>query len=195
MVGPTLPNVDLALLTAGFADPGTDLRDAVTAFADNLAAAVPSLLGVTFTLVLDGLVVTLSVQDADLASTPRASLNIPFSVLVPEAVDSTMVLYAADVGAFADLADVVMRSPGTDEPVPGDDSAAPPSAWSISVSGLAEFTTYNQTIGALIDQGYTPDEVRMEFRRRAMRNEATLDDNDRRTRRGTGPWPPGLGRR
>ncbi len=192
MVDPTLPNIDLALLTAGFDDPGTDLRDAVTAFADNLAAAVPSLLGVTFTLALDGLVVTLSVQDADLALTSRASLNIPFSVLVPKAVDSTMVFYAADVGAFADLADVVMRSAGIDEPVPtGDYSAAPPSAWSIRVSGLADFTSYHETIGALIDQGYTPDEVRMEFRRRAMRNEATLDDNDQHTRRGTGRGRPG----
>ena len=192
MVDPTLPNVDLALLTAGFADPGTDLRDAVTVFADHLAVAVPSLLGVSFALALDGLVVTLSVQDADLALTSRASLNIPFSVFVPEAVDSTMEFYAADVGAFADLADGVMRSTGTDNPVPaGDYSAAPRSAWAIRLSGLAEFSTCNQMIGALIDQGYTPDEVRMEFRRRAMRNEATLDNNDQHTRQGTGHGRPG----
>ncbi len=44
------------------------------------------------------------------------------------------------------------------------------------VTGRAEFSVRNQAIGALIEQGYTPDESRMELRRRATRDDLTSLD-------------------
>jgi len=83
VVDSTLPNGDIALLTDASDDPGTDLRDVLTGFADRLAVAVSSFGGVTVTVVLDGVEVTLSVHDSDLALTSNACLDLPFSALVP----------------------------------------------------------------------------------------------------------------
>jgi hypothetical protein len=179
----TLPNGtsstlgDLVLLTAALDEPDTDLHDALIVFADNLAAAVPSFLGVTITLALDGVIVTLSAHETDRAHTPEASLRVPFSALVPDVMDGTMMFYAADEGAFADLAAFVPRSAGVCVQVPpGEQMTSPRPGYSLRLSGLAEFCTRNQAIGVLIDQGYTPDEARIELSRRATRDEATLDD-------------------
>ena len=167
---------DLAVLTAALDSPGTDLRDALGAFADNLTGEVPSLLGVMVTVVVDGVVVTLNVHAAD-APRPKASLNVPFSALVPDAMDGTMMFYAADVGAFADLAALVSRSASVSEQVPAaGQRVSLRSGPSPRVRGLAEFCVRNQAIGVLIDQGYTPDEARIELTRRANRDEATLSD-------------------
>jgi len=87
------------------------------------------------------------------------------------------VFYAAEVGAFADLAAAVTRSAGVGEHVSARGKVAPPrSGPSLGVSGLAEFSVRNQAIGVLIDQGYTPDEARIELRRRATRDDVTLHD-------------------
>ena len=64
------------MLTAALEEPGTDLRDELVVFADDLTVAVPSFLGATITVVLDGVEVTLNVHDADLA--PNAKVNVPF---------------------------------------------------------------------------------------------------------------------
>jgi len=173
----TLPNGDLAFLTDALDEPGTDLRVVLTVITDHLAAVVASVLGVALTLILDGVTVTLSDHDADVAVTSNASLNLPFSALVPDAPDSTMLLYAAEAGAFADLAAVVTRSAGVASTVPArGHPALLRSGHSVEVTGLAEFSAFNQAIGALIDQGYPPDEARTELRRRATRDGATLDE-------------------
>ena len=173
---------DLARLTAALAEPGTDLRATLMVFAGHLAAVVPSFLGVRITVVLDGFMVTLSVDEADRAPTHRASLDVPLSALVPDATDGTMMFYAADVGALADLAALVTRSADVGGQVPsGGHRASPRSGHFLGVSGLAEFSVYNQAIGVLIDQGYPPDEARIELSRRATSDEATLTDTARDT--------------
>jgi DNA-binding CsgD family transcriptional regulator len=182
VVDSTLPNGDLALLTDALDEPGTDLREMLTMFTDHLAAAEASVLGVTITLILDGVAVTLSDHDADVAVTSNASLNLPFSAFIPDVTDSTMVHYAAEVGAFADLTVVVTRSAGGGEHVPArGHPALLRSGHSMEVTGLAEFSARNQAIGVLIDQGYPPDEARTELRRRASRDKATLDETAQNT--------------
>ncbi len=183
----TLPNGnsivlgDLALLTAALDEPDTDLHAELVVFADNLAAAVPSFLGVTITVALDGVMVTLSAHDADRA-TRGASLRVPFSALVPDVMAGAMLFYAADEGAFADLAALVTGSAGVGVQVPpGEQMTSPRPGYSLRLSGLTEFSTRNQAIGVLIDQGYTPDEARIELSRRATRDEATLDDTAKDT--------------
>lgn len=176
------PDGDLALLTAALDDPGTDLLGLLTVVADHLTTAMPSFLGVTITVVLDGVAVTLGVHDADLAPTAKASLNLPFSVLVPDdTTNGTMVFHAADVGGFPDLAVAVMKSAADGEQIlAGGQLASPRSERSMRVTGLAEFSVRNQAIGVLIDQGHTPDQAWMELRR-ATRDDATLDETAQHT--------------
>lgn len=175
MVDPTVPDDDLESLTAALDDPGTDLYDMLKVLADNLTAAVPSFVGVAITL--DGVAVTPRVHDSDPALTPGESLDLTFSVLMPDAPDSTPVFYAAEVGAFADLAAVVTRSASVAEHISAGTDVAPlHSGYSLGVSGLAEFSARNQAIGVLIEQGYTPDEARFELRRRATRDKVLSDE-------------------
>lgn len=180
MVNPT-PGV-LAPLTCALDEPGTELQAGVTAFAGHLAAAVPSLLGVTITLVLDGGDVALSIHDTDLTSIPNACLTVPFNALITnDAMDSTMVFYAGDVDAFADLAVAVPRSV-TGGSIPTCGKMAPlSSGHALDVTGLAEFSKRNQAIGVLIDQGYLPDEAHLELGRRATQHRPAMNDTVQHT--------------
>jgi len=185
VVDPTLG--DLALLTSALDEPGTKLQDAVTASAGHLAAAVPSLLGVTITLVLDGDDVTLGIHHTDLTSIP----NVPFNALITnDAMDSTMVFYAGDVNAFADLAAAVIRWVDTGGPIPTCGQMGPlSSGHALVVTGLAEFSMRNQAIGVLIDQGYLPDEARLELRRRAGQDTTASKDTVQHTPEHPTPAP------
>jgi hypothetical protein len=128
---------------------------------------------VTVTVVVDGVAVTLSARDPDLAPTPKATVSVPLSALM---ADGTMVICAVDVDAGADLA-AVIGSFGVDpQVVVGGHLAPPRTGHSVGVSGLAEFSARNRAIGVLIDQGYCPDEARFEIRRRATRDEVSVDD-------------------
>jgi DNA-binding CsgD family transcriptional regulator len=172
---------DLALLTDALGDPGTDLRDELTVFADQLTAAAPSFLGVTMTVVMDGVAVTLSADAAVPTPTPKATVNVSFSALMPDdAIDGQMVFCAAEVGAFADLAAVVTRSSGAKQQVAVDEHLPPPrSGHAVGVSGLAKFSARNRAIGVLIDQGHCPDQAWIELHHRATRDEVTVDESAR----------------
>ena len=148
---------------------GTDLQALLEVLAKDLSAAVSSALGVTMTLQMDGVPVTLTAIDEDLALLTGASLAFPL-VLPPGArTGAHVVFYARNPGAFVDLAADVQRLHGLDGRTVLDGhlpSASHPPQRS-GITGLTELSDLNQAIGVLITQGHTPAEARAELHRRA----------------------------
>jgi DNA-binding CsgD family transcriptional regulator len=167
----TLPNEDLALLTSALDCPGTDLQETLGVLADHLAAALPSYAGLTMRVVVDGVAVTLTAGDRHLAVTTSAHRNPRHCTPAQNDPDGMVIFSAAQAGGLADLAAVVTRSADGDRSI-----AQAHTAHSLGVSGLAEFSARNQAIGALVEQGHTPAEARIEIQRRATRTSRTLNE-------------------
>ena len=160
----------LESLTKALADPGTDLQANIAALAADVTAAVPSFLGLTMTLLLDGRPVTVTAIEADLAAAAGASLLLPLDPLAGAASGSSVVFYAGRPGAFVDLAadtryaysldgDVVL-----DPHLTGQPGARPVRP---GVNGTDEITLINQAIGVLIARGQPPEEAHDELVARA----------------------------
>ena len=97
-------SAQLGALTYALEDPGIDLQAVIAELAADVTAAVPSFLGLTMTLLLDGRPVTVTAIDADLAVAAGASLQLPLDPLAGAAPGSSVVFYAGRPGAFVDLA-------------------------------------------------------------------------------------------
>ena len=160
----------LDALTNALEDPGVDLRAVVAALADDVTAAVPSFLGLTMTLLLDGHPVTVTAIDADLAAAAGASLKLPLDPLAGAAPGSSVVFFAGRPGAFVDLAADTRYAYGLDGDVvlDGHLTTFPRAAGAHQgVNGSDEMTLINQAIGVLIARGYPPEEAHDELLRRA----------------------------
>lgn len=157
---------DLKTLSDALERPGTDLTDSVRKLADVLRAAVPSWLGLTMTLVLDGLPLALTVLDDGVAPHHVAtSAALPLTSVHGTGPGSSIVFYAGTSGAFVDFAADLSFTLGLElDDVALDQHLAPPRATS-GLTGLADTARLNQAIGILIDQGHTPEEARAELRR------------------------------
>ena len=158
-------------------DPGTDLHAEVNILSASLTAVVPSFLGLTVTVILDELPVTLTTVDPDLVTTAGGRLRLQLSALVTAGPGGSVVFYAGDPDAFVDLAAHhgwagLAGRVAADVDLP---SAAHP-ARPLGVSGLTELSTYHQAIGVLIVDGYGPDAAGAELRRRADRDSTSLPD-------------------
>jgi len=179
---PTLFNFDLDGLTECLDKPGTDLQAVFSLLSDDLTAAVPSFLGLTMTVMLDDVPVTLTTLDPHLAVSANTCVKLPLSALTPAEPGSSVVFYAAHAGAFVDLAAEV-NWVGITEQVVLDGhlpSAAHP-ARPVGVSGLAELTEHCRAIGMLISRGRSPEEARTELLDRAERRAAlTIRDGQRK---------------
>ena len=168
----------LDVLTDALENPGTDLHTVLAVLVDDLAAAVPSLLGLHLTILVAGDPVTLTTGSAD-PLPPAASLHVPLDELTTAEEGSTVTFYAGRPGAFVDLAADIRHAYGLDghvvidghldEPVSVQDSKR-----TTGVTGLTEFSVINQAIGVLIEQGQPPDTARDELARRAQRAGTTL---------------------
>ena len=162
-------NDQLSGLSEALDHAGTDLQALLEVLAKDLFAAVSSALGVTMTLQMDGVPVTLTAIDEDLALLTGASLAFPL-VLPPGAgTGAHVVFYARNPGAFVDLAADIQRLQGLkgrivlDDPLPSVSQRPPRSG----ITGLTELSDINLAIGVLISLGHTPAEARAELHRRA----------------------------
>ena len=155
------------------------LTDSLDALASLLVAVVPSYLGFRLTLVVDEWPITLtafSVVDGERPATSlRLNLSTQGSGFDP---DSQIVLYAANPGAFVDLAtdiDYLHRQGyagdghGTRQAV-ALDIDLPPITLVSGFVGLTEYETVNRALGMLIQRGQEPAEARATLRREARTN-------------------------
>ena len=160
-------------LTAALDDPGTDLSAVLAVLVDDVRAVVPSMLGLTVTIAETGDEVTVTSAEPDLR-TVGASLRLPLDVVTATG-PGTVTFYAAQPGAFVDLAADIRHAYGLnghvvldghlDEPLPIGQAG---------ITGLTEFIQVNQAIGVLIGQGHDPGTARTELHHRAGRAGSTL---------------------
>jgi hypothetical protein len=161
----------LEVLTTALADPGADLRVIIAALAADVTAAVPSFLGLSMTLLLDGRPVTVTAIDADLAAAAGASLLLPLDPLAGAAPGSSVLFYAGRPGAFVDLAADTRYAYSLDGDVVLDPHLTPqPRGRPLrpGVNGTDEITLINQAVGVLIARGHFPEEAHDELLARAV---------------------------
>jgi len=154
----------LSALTTTLGNPGTDLQAILDVLVDDLSASVPSFFGLTMTQQFDGFDVAMTAMDADPTRRARASLVLPLDIGGADDPACTVVLFAAEPGAFSQLAAGIQHVNGPDPRVVLDGPLPSPLPKS-GVSGLAELSAVNRAIGVLITRGYFPEEARTELRR------------------------------
>jgi hypothetical protein len=152
---------DLGILTAALDEPGTDVAHSLRQLAADATAAVPTFLGLSVTVARSDPPFTFTVfVDGAGAGDVRTSLRLALSgvgdVGLPAVV---LVLYAGSPGTFVDLtADLacLTAQPLSDFVL---DQHLPAPAERGSATGLVEASVINQALGALIGQGYTPEQA------------------------------------
>ena len=163
---------DLARLTDALDDPGTDLADLVGSLHDAFVVAVPSAVGLAFTIRASPAEVTVSTLDGA-ATAVATSLQVPLGSWTDLEPGSAVIFYAATTGALVDLgadlgwllnlrADVVL-----------DGHLRPTHPHEVT-SGLAEMSVIQQALGVLIDRGMTPQAGRDELEHLARESGTTV---------------------
>ena len=173
---PTALAADLATLTRALGHPDTDLEGSMRLLDAALHAAIDSYLGLSISSTAGGAPVVLTaVHDAARPGPVRSSLRIPLVVLGTSGPGDALLFYAANPGAFVDLAaDVTWALAAGDEALVLDDDLAVDLSTPAG-SGLAEMSVINQAIGALIAQGFAADAAAVELRHRAESRNSSLD--------------------
>ena len=154
----------LAELSEALAEPGTDLQAILAVLIDDITAAVPSFLGLTVTLHIDGRTVTITATDPDLAARANASIKLPLGPIAGGPA-GTIIFYAHDTGAFTDLATSTRRALNLHGQVvlDGHLHRIP----TLGSTNIHDTTTINRALGVLIARGYPPDQAAAELSRRA----------------------------
>lgn len=155
----------LDTLSEALDDMGDDLHAVLAVLADDLRSVIPSFLGLSITVRMEDQPVTVTAIDSPTAG---ASMLLPLAAISDLPTNGTLVFYAANPGAFVDLAADARAAYGLDGQVVLD-RHLPIRAGSRSrgEQGLLERCQINQAIGVLIDQGYPPDRARAELDRRS----------------------------
>ena len=161
---------DLHLLNDALIDSGIDLAESVRLMARDAKLAIPSYLGLSLTIAIDGTRTGFTALDDEVDATEILS-----SVLLPLAAavgtDSrpsvSVILYAARVGAFVDLAaDLAWLTGRQLSEFVLDAHRQVPSARD-GLGTLRAASVINQAIGVLMAQGYTPEAAAHELDARA----------------------------
>jgi len=170
---------DLARLTDALDDPATDLADLVGSVHDAFVVAVPSALGVAFTiqtspdLTIRSRPAEFTVPTLDGAATAVAtSLQVPLGSWTDLEPGSAVIFYAATTGALVDLAADLgwLLNLRADVVLDGHLPAQQPEA----TSGLAELSVIHQALGVLIERGMTPQAGREELQTLARESDTTI---------------------
>jgi hypothetical protein len=157
-----------------------DIADGLGALVRGLATGVPSCLSASIVLHRPGGDITVTVPaptaEDDAAPVVRASLAVPLQTAAGRAV---LVLQAAHAGAFVLLADDLQaqRHPRGLPALLDQHLVLPvdPSGAGL-VGRLADLRVIEQAIGALIDQGWLPEQARQELEDRARAAQLSVPD-------------------
>jgi hypothetical protein len=173
---PTALAADLATLTRALGNPDTDLEASMRLLDAALHAAIESYLGLRIRSTAGGAPVVLTaVHDPARPGPVCSSLRIPLVVLGTSGPEDALIFYAANAGAFVDLAaDITWAlSAGQATLVLDDDLTV--DLGTPAGTGLAEMSVINQAIGALIAQGFPADAAAVELGHRADARASSLD--------------------
>ena len=161
---------DLHLLNDALIDSGVDLAESVRLMARDAKLAIPSYLGLSLTTAIDGTRTGFTALENEADATEILS-----SVLLPLAgtlgTDSrpslSVILYAARVGAFVDLAaDLAWLTGRPLSEFVVDGHREVPAARD-GLGTLRDISVINQAIGVLLAHGYTPEAAAHELDARA----------------------------
>ena len=148
----------LNALSVALEGSGDDLQAILSVLTDDLTASVPSFVGLSVTVFVDGDPVTIHAWDPHPAV---SSIRLPLAS-APGLIDgSHVIFYAREPGAFTELA---AAAAGLDGHVVLD-RHLPPRTHGAEV--LAQRSDIDQAIGVLIDTGHPPDQARQELHIRA----------------------------
>jgi hypothetical protein len=161
---------DLEALTEALGDPVLDLEAVLSVLTDDLLTAIPSYLGMSITLSIDGSHCTLNSSAESMRLRAMASLWLP---LDPHEAGGHVVFYARDSGAFADLAEDAMWMLRRDgQAVVDRHLTAATGIGPEGIHGLAEFGEVNQALGVLSAMGH--QSAHAELYRRALGADRTI---------------------
>ena len=158
----------LDTLTTYLDIPGADLYAMLDVLIDDITAAVPTFLGLRLTTTAGGASTTITAVDRHPAPAARSSLLLPLHDITGAAPGDTMILYAAQPGAFGALATATRDTFNLDGQVRLDQhlpTAGPLTA--LGQNSTEDPRLVNIAIGILIDQGHPPEQARAELTGRA----------------------------
>jgi len=160
----------LDALSDACGEPGIDLSRLLSRLTESLVVALPSFVGLTLTVQVDGLAVDMSGLPADRIRPALASLYLPIPLDDSTAPTNGVVFYAAAPDAFLDLAeDARWVYELTDQViVDGHLPSAPGLSKPWSVNGIEEFTIISQAIGVVIEAGLSTPQAHSTLQRRAF---------------------------
>lgn len=180
---------DLAILTDALDEPGVDVAAMLRQLASDAKAAVDSYLGMSVAAGHSDTALNLTMME-ELAATVqvRASLMISLPAPDPESTEPAVavVLYAANPGAFVDLAADLSRLTGLrlDE-VALDRHLRPVDGHADGIG--VSVSVINQALGVLIGRGHTPEQANGELDDRAAAAGSSRDDAARAILRAVTP--------
>jgi hypothetical protein len=152
----------LGILTAALDEPRADLAHSLRQLTANATAAIPTFLGLSvtvdgsdppfaFTTFVEG-VGTGDVRTSLRLALPRVGDARPLLSVV-------VILYAGSPGTFVDLAaDLAWLTSRPLGEFVLDQHLSGPAEW-VAATSLSEASVINQAIGALVGQGYTPEQA------------------------------------
>jgi hypothetical protein len=147
-----------------------DLERSLHALREDVAMAVPSFVGLSMTIVVEGQPVTLTSMSNQARDTAvGSSLALPLSLTSVLAAGSSLVLYAVARGAFVDLAADLRYALNAEDHEVLLDVHLTPSTRS-GLTGVEELTIINRAIGVLVSRNHTLDDARLELQRQAARS-------------------------
>lgn len=152
---------ELGYLTAALDEPGADVGDSLRRLTAGATVAIPTFLGLSVTVVGSDPAFTFTAfVDGVGAVDVGTSLRLALPSVDPRHLSPVVVVfYAGSPGAFVDLAaDLAFLTarPLSDFAV---DQHLPGPAEQAYATDLFEVSIINQAVGALIDQGYTPEQA------------------------------------
>ncbi len=165
----------LTELSEVLASDGPDLQLVLEMLVVDLSAAIPSFVGLTITLHASGHPITFSTLHPAQPGIARTSLMLPLSLMNDTNPGTTVIFFAANPGAFIDLAADTRWAyqldghVELDQHLPGShgDGALPHLPAEPAVTGMDALVAVNQAIGVLIARGHSAKDAEAELRRLA----------------------------
>jgi len=159
----TALSLDLKNLLRVLEFPDRDIERSLRALRFDVALAVPTFVGLSMTLVVEGQPVTLtSMDDEALDAAVGSSLSLPLTLTSQFAAGSELVLYATAPGAFVDLAadlQYALRAADNELTLDRHLARTPRSG----IVGVEELSLINRALGVLVGGGRTFAEARAQL--------------------------------